>query len=51
MKYEIVFDTSAEKYGSERKVVRNVGTAQLATKIISLQAQGYIIYAVRQINY
>lgn len=51
MKYEIVYDTSADKYGAERMVIRKVGPAQLARKILALQAQGNIIYAVRQINY
>lgn len=48
MKYRIVYDTSADKYAERLYVL--VGPAQLARKIMTIQAQGQIIHSVRREN-
>jgi hypothetical protein len=47
MNYEVIFDTSADRNSTQRRFV-TVPAARLAAKITSLQAQGRIIYEVRQ---
>lgn len=49
MNYEIVFDTSSDRNSTQRRYVK-VTAERLGSKIISLQAQGRVIYEVRQSN-